>query len=363
VAPEPISWLWHQRIALGKVTLVAGDPGLGKSLLGLAISAAVSKGASWPVDGGRAPLGDVILLSAEDDLADTIRPRLDAAGADVSRIHMLTMVRDVESRTGQVTRRGFSLRRDISILAAELAARPDCRLVGIDPISAYLDGTDSHTNSDVRCLMAPLAELAAKFRVAVLAISHLNKGGQASAMYRFTGSLAFVAAARAGYAVVKDKEDATRRLVLPVKNNLAPDGTGLAYRISTTLSGAPRIEWEPEPVTISADEAMARPREEEEGSTLDDAQEFLSGLLANGPLQVRQIRSDADGAGYAWRTIQRAQKALGVEARKLGMKDGWVWSLPAKSAKNTEERQPQSLASFDTVGALRDPGQVDEGVL
>jgi putative DNA primase/helicase len=147
----------------------------------------------------------------------------------------------------------------IALLEEVLAAHPACKLVNIDPISAYLDGTDSHTNAAVRGLLAPLAELAAKFKVAIVAVSHLNKGGgQTSAMYRITASLAFVAAARAVYAVIKDKDDEGRRLMLPVKNNLSADRTGLAYRIGTATNGAPRIKWEREPVTVSADEAMAK---------------------------------------------------------------------------------------------------------
>ena len=121
-------------------------------------------------------------------IADTIRPRLDAADADLSHVHVLTMIQDLEPETGLLRPRSFSLRRDVAQLDEAVAERPECRLVIIDPISAYLDGTDSHNNSDVRGVLAPLAELAARRKVAVVAVSHLNKGGHGSAMYRTTGS-------------------------------------------------------------------------------------------------------------------------------------------------------------------------------
>lgn len=255
VQAEPIRWLWRGKLALGKVSLLAGDPGLGKSLVSLAVAAAVTRGAPWPVNGTRAPEGEVVLLSAEDDVADTIRPRLEAAGADVGRVHVLTMVRDLDP-DGRPFSRGFSLRRDLKLLDASLAERPSVRLVAVDPISAYLGDIDSHNNADVRGLLAPLAELAARHRVAVLCVSHLNKGG-GPAMYRTNGSLAFVAAARAAFMVTRDQADPARRLMLPLKNNLAPDVDGLAYSVQTAENEAPVVVWEPEAVTVTAEEALA----------------------------------------------------------------------------------------------------------
>ncbi|HTH17370.1 MAG TPA: AAA family ATPase, partial [Magnetospirillum sp.] len=203
VQSRPIEWLWPGRIARGKVTLIAGDPGLGKSFLTLDLAARVSRGSPWPdVPDASAPLGGVVLLSAEDDAEDTIRPRLDAAGADVHCIKLLHAVRH-NYRENQKEAL-FSLATDLPALEAAILAVPDCRLVVIDPITAYLGDTDSHKNAEIRGLIAPLAALAAKHGVAIVCVTHLNKSGSGPAIYRSIGSIAFVAAARAAWAVIKD---------------------------------------------------------------------------------------------------------------------------------------------------------------
>jgi putative DNA primase/helicase len=203
VVATPLSWLWPRRIARGKVTLVAGDPGLGKSQLTASLAACVSVGGCLPGSDYAAPLGSVLFLNAEDDAADTIRPRLEAAGADVARIHALDAVRTLGD-DGRVMQRGFDLARDIGALQGAARGIGDVALIVIDPISAYLGGTDSHRNADVRGLLAPLSALAADVGAAVLIVSHLNKTVGNDAMMRITGSLAFVAAARAAYIVARD---------------------------------------------------------------------------------------------------------------------------------------------------------------
>ena len=289
IAPEPIRWLWRDRIALGKVTIIAGDPGLGKSLVTIAMAAHVSKGQPWPVDGSPCEAGDVIILSAEDDPADTLRPRLDAAGADVSRVSIVKSVRSIPRGGDQPISRMFSLRADLKAMQLAALRLPACRLIIIDPISAYLDGTDSHNNADVRAVLAPMAEIAAAVGAAFVCVSHFNKGTGSSAMYRTTGSLAFVAAARAAFAVSRDKDNPARRLMLPIKNNLAPESTGgIAYAV-VAPQGVPMIAWDPDPVTtITADEALAPERREGDTSERErpereDAVRWLREFLSGGP--------------------------------------------------------------------------------
>ncbi len=351
VKPEKISWLWDQRIALGKVSLIAGDPGLGKSMVSLAMAAHVSTGKSWPVDGSICPVGDVVLLSAEDDPSDTIRPRLDAAGADVTRIKYFAAVRSEDG-----TRRGFSLEKDLVHLEQVLNDLVEPKLVIIDPVSAYLGGTDSHNNADVRALLAPLAELAARRKVAVVCVTHLNKSQGAEIMYRATGSLAFVAAARAVFAVTRDEDDQKRRLILPIKNNLGDDETGLAYSIAQNPVGAPYLLWETEPVTETAAEIFAKQPQRTEQ---ENAAEWLSDLLGNGPMRVTQVKTEATEAGLAWRTVQRAKAMLGAEAKKESFGGGWRWHLP-KSAKSPT---PGNLASFDECGVLRETKSANSDAL
>lgn len=341
VQPCEVEWLWPKRIAIGKITMLAGDPGLGKSFCSMDIAARVSAGKAWPdaPDVPRQP-GGVIVLSAEDALDDTIRPRLDAAGADASRICAIEAVHDLDPMTGKPRRRGFHLDKDIDNLAHALRQLKDCRLVIIDPISAYLGDSNSHNNAEVRALLSPLSDLAARYRVAVLAISHLNKG-HGEAMYRIMGSLAFVAAARAGYAVVKDSKDDTgqRRLILPIKNNLGDDESGLAYRIMETAGDdQPHVEWEPEVVYTTVNEALGVGKHDDEmpdsaeqkdrrRTQTAEAVDWLMSYLADGEKPARQVILDAKNDGIAQRTLERAKAQAGVVARREGFGENsrWVW--------------------------------------
>lgn len=352
VQPEAISWLWPGRIALGKITLIAGDPGLGKSLLTATMSAIVSKGLAWPLDDTLSPIGSVVLLSAEDEPGDTIRPRLDAAEADSKRIHVLQFIKDVDVK-GAPTQRMFSLKRDIAVLETLLSKRPECRLLVIDPISAYLEGADSHNNTDVRGLLAPLAKLAADHSIAVVLVQHLNKNSGSSAMYRSMGSVAFIAAARAAYIVTKDHQNPERRLVMPVKNNLAKDNTGLAYSVITAENGAPLIVWESEPVTITADEALAPSDSNDEKTDGDWATEVLKDILLDGPMQVVDVNSEAKSAGISQKSLRRAKEKLGIKSKKGGFKGGWVWSLPGhEGAQVDEDALPEREGTLGVGGHL-----------
>lgn len=326
VTPIPIDWLWPGRIALGKLSIIAGDPGLGKSMLSVALASHITNGASWPVNGEPCPRGSVIMLSAEDDPADTIRPRLDAAGADVSKVFFLDMVTDVDHE-GETFQRSFNISADLERLDSILAEAQDCRLITIDPISAYMGpGTDSHKNTDVRALLKPLADLAQKHAVSVVLISHLNKGAGA-AIYRTMGSLAFMAAARAGFIVVRDKEIAAKRLFLPLKNNLGDDRTGYSYQIGTDQGGIPRIEWGNEIETVTADEVLS-PIDQDEQPERASAAEFLREELKNGPVETKQLQKSARDAGHSWRTVIRAKEDIGIESEKRSFDKGWQWSIP-----------------------------------
>jgi hypothetical protein len=335
IQAKPINWLWPGRIARGKVSMLAGNPGLGKSQITAALAATVSTGGTWPVDRSRCEAGNAIILSAEDDPADTIRPRLEAAGADLSRVFILDAVVDGYRADGSEVQRGFNLKTDLSRLGKMLEEISGAALIVIDPITAYLGETDSHKNSDIRALLSPLGDLAAKHGAAVVCVSHMNKSGGGEALMRVMGSLAFVAAARAAFIVAKDADDPARRLFLPLKNNIGNDQSGLSFTVESAQVQSPsgaiatsRIAWGSEAVTVTADEAMTQRGDPEEQSDVHDAKDFLRGLLASGPVPTKQIQADATGAGYSWRTIQRAQKALGIEAVKDGMRGGWTWKLP-----------------------------------
>jgi RecA-family ATPase len=195
----------------------------------------------------------VILISAEDDPADTIRPRLDAHGADARKVHLLSAVRRVD-KDGQSSEVMFTL-ADVAALEAALKTRPDCRLIVVDPIGSFLGGrTDAHRDNEVRSVLAPVARLAEKYGPAVLVVAHRRKSTGDSADDLALGSRAFTAIARAVWHLSRDGKDKARRLLLPGKNNLAIEGGGLAF----TITGAPpALAWERDPVSMSADEALA----------------------------------------------------------------------------------------------------------
>ena len=325
VEPQEVRWLWPSRIPMGKITLIAGDPGLGKSFLTLDIASRVSTGAGWPDrPGERVEPRGVVLLSAEDDAADTIVPRLMAAGADLTRIEALQAVQVAGGK-----RAAFDLSRDVHHLREAVRRVAGCELVVVDPVSAYLGATDSHVNAEVRSCLAQLAAMAGDTGVAVVLVSHLNKGGESPrAIYRITGSLAFAAAARAVWAVTRDEADRTRRLMMPVKLNLAAaDTNGLAYSLAPPLHGTvPCIAWEAAPVAGDADDAMREP------TAVDEAVAFLQEVLADGPMSSTDLRKEADERGIGWRTVNRAQRRAGVVAEQQRSGDGtriggWMWRL------------------------------------
>jgi hypothetical protein len=331
ITPKPIDWLWNQQIALGKVTLIAGDPGIGKSVLTAAIAAHVTTGSPWPVCGTKPRLGGVIMLSAEDDPEDTIRPRLDAAGADVRRVYFMQSVHELDA-DGKIKERCFSLQKDIDALDRMLSQHVGgIDVVTIDPVSAYLGGGDSHNDADMRGLLMPIASLAVKHNVAVIVIGHLNKSSQLNAMYRVIGSLAFVAAPRAAYAVVRDQDDKERRLLLPIKNNIGNDKTGFAYRVEANADNVPVVIWETEPVEFSLAE-MADTVSERTPRPVEQAERWLEGVLSAGSaVLVNNLKEQAKSEGYSWATVRRAQKKLGIKPSKDRFDGQWTWKLPAVS--------------------------------
>jgi hypothetical protein len=342
---RPVRWLWHNRIARGKLNLIYGDPGLGKSHLTLDIAARVTRGFPWPDDpSSKAEPADVILLSAEDDIADTIAPRLDGAEADCTRVHVLNGV-SWKDASGTERERSITL-ADLPLLEQTLQARPDTALVIIDPVSAYVAEIDSHKNADVRGLLAPLAKLATHHNVAIVMVTHMSKMTGSKALYRATGSLAFIAACRTAWLVVEDGDDPTRRLFLMAKSNLAPLAGGLAFRISNG-----RLMWEGDPVSLRADEALgavempttARPRmHRPDAPKLDATAEWLKRRLADGPVASKEIQQDAKEALISVATLRRARHRLGIVPYRLTIPGPWLCHLPNAGSQDAHVSTPLS---------------------
>ncbi|MDD5050968.1 MAG: AAA family ATPase [Candidatus Pacebacteria bacterium] len=318
VKPEKIEWLWENRVPIGKLSLLVGDPGLGKSFLTLYMAARITTGSPWPDDPLKQSIlkGAVIILTAEDDIADTVLPRLKTNEADVSKVVAIQGVKcpDIE---GQCY---FNLIAHLPALEQAIIQTPESRLVIIDPITAYLGKTDSNKNAEVRGALAPLAALAGKYRVAVVGVSHLTKNQGIKAIYRTMGSLAFTAAARAVWVVSKDKDNPNRRLFTPCKSNLSIESTSLAFSIIDGM-----VCFEPEQLNISTDEALSTEPGEDKGA-LQEAEDFLREVLKEGAMLSRDVWKEAAENKIAERTLKRAKANLGIVSEKSP--SGWMMELP-----------------------------------
>jgi hypothetical protein len=356
---KPVVWMWEERIACAKLNVLAGDAGLGKSQTTANFAAIVSTGGYFPDSDTPAIKGNVIFLSAEDDPADTIKPRLVAAGADVNHVYILDAIK-TKSREGKEGIRNFDLSEDIERLAAIMDKVGNVRLVVIDPISAYMGGTDSHNNADMRGLLAPLSAMAAKHGAAVLLVTHLNKSQNPDIMARVMGSIALVAAARAGFVVVKDTKEPDTRYFLPIKNNIGNDREGFAYHIETVVLSdeitTSKIVWHEGAVDAHK---ILHPEPEVKPTATTAASAFLHTLLAEKPMLASDIFEEAIGGGYSKAAMQRAANRLKVHRKKCGMQGGWYWSLSefgdftppeaptAESVEDTEDFIDLSAASSE----------------
>lgn len=338
---------------MGKLTVIAGDPGFGKSLLTVAMASTVTNEAKWPDCEECSPFGSVVLLSAEDDDGDTVKPRLMAAQADETKVHSLSSV--IDTPTG---RRGFSLDTDIDKLAKAIEAVPDCRLLVIDPISAFMGNVDSHNVADVRGVLSELADLAQRRQFAVLYVTHLNKG-KGTPMSRVSGSGAYVAAARSAMLVGRDPQDPKRRVLTMLKANLTTESRGVAYSIQSNESGQPVIGWEAGPVDLSPEDLLGH----ESGLShreRDDAKEWLRKALAQGPVESIEIEQLAAFAGHSERTLFRAKKELGIKSKRLrGAKRAWQWRLPDQDCQSTPPNIVGNVGNVDSVNGQDGQGCQD----
>jgi hypothetical protein len=330
IVPEKIEWIWPGFVASGRPTGLVGYPGLGKSQVAIDLAATVSTGRDWPGGASNRKAGHVIILAAEDDPADTIVPRLIAAGADRSRIHIVKAVKDGDGE------RPFNLSVDLVRLEKEHDLG-QVNLLEIDPVSAYLGSTKgNHVNrnngGDVRTVQDRLAIFAAKHELAILAVSHLNKSSGARAITRIMGSLEWVAAPRAVF-LVTEEVGTGRRLFLPLKNNLAPDRFGYAFRIENRIVAdgitTSAIVWDHDPVTITAEEALAAAAKKPPSAAID----FLQQALSDGPMDQTEIVRLGREAGFTEKNLRSAREKLGVKPTKegFGAKGKWVW-VPAGGA-------------------------------
>lgn len=344
VAPEPVEWLWKPRIPLRKLTILEGHPGVGKSTITHEIAAAVSTGRALPGDDDAEGLaGQVLILTAEDGVADTVRPRLEAAGADLQNVHVVRAVCYEGS-----TARDPELPGDIEALTGPIMEYAGTRLVIVDPLSAFLAGkTDTYKDHDIRRALAPLARVADDFHIAILVVRHLTKATSGPAILAGGGSIGIIGAARSSLLAAVDPEDEKRRVLAVVKANLAAKPPSLSYAIAPATIyrnedeaiETSRIRWLGESAH-SADALIQASRDHEARGELEEAIDWLKAQLADGPKEKKPLVRQALAAGIATRTLERAKEKLSVVHKRKGFGEAMTveWSIPATSPLYTRPR-------------------------
>ena len=362
IRPESVKWLWPGWLAAGKIHIIAGIAGHGKSTLLFSIAATVSKGGRWP-DGTWAEAGEVVIWSGEDDPGDTIVPRLIAAGADLSKIHI------VEDVIIDGKKRSFDPAEDMPILRKAMASRR-VKLLIIDPIVAAVSG-DSHKNAEVRRSLQPLVDLAAGLDVAVYGVTHFTKGTAGrDPIERVTSSLAFGALTRLVTVATKLPDDGNHpqgaRLFARAKSNIGPDGGGFHYFIEVgPIPGHPEIEntfitWGDQ-VDGTARELLGRAEAlEPDDFKSREAVEWLRDALTDGPQPAKELLSAAKQVGISRTTLQRAKDRLKVRSTKVGFAKGWGWYIPEDSVEEPIHPGAESSAQKHTqhIDSIEDSAKV-----
>ena len=306
IQPEEVQWLWYPYIPLGKLTVIQGDPGEGKTTFVLAMIAALTKGEALPE---REPLDPVNILyqTAEDGLADTIRPRLDALGADCSRVLVI-----------DESKRELSLSDERIRQAME---ETGAKLLVLDPLQAYLGAeVDMHRANEVRPILKRLGSVAEQMGCAVVLIRHLNKMQGQKSGHRGMGSVDFQAAARSVLLVGRAKEDPQLRIVVPDKSSLAPEGESIAFALDPEQG----FQWKGY-CAYNAEELLGGSTKQVQTKTMQ-AEETLRNLLDK-PAPAEEILRRITAAGISERTLMTAKKNLGVLSEKRGGQ--WFWRLPS----------------------------------
>jgi len=316
---KPVDWLWNGRIPLGCITILEGDPGVSKSTIAMTMAAHVTMGTMWP-DGEVCPIGSVIVANAEDPEDSVVTPRLIAAGATLSKVHVIVP-------SGGL----FQIPENVPEIT-QLVKDEGVKLIVFDPLEAYLSmKVNTIGNKEIRHAFQSLEDLAKRTNCAVVIVRHLNKDAGKPAIYRGGGSIAVIAAARSSILVAEDPSDKDLKVMVRNKGNWAAPKPGLRYRtvevkilstegeVTTT-----QIKWEGD-VKSTAGAILSSNVDVETQSAIADASEWIKGFLANGEAPMNEVMKDGSRAGFERRIMFRAAKLLGVEW-KQDLK-GWIWSI------------------------------------
>ena len=329
---KKIDWLWKNVIAYGKMTLFAGEPGVGKSQLLLYIASIVSKGGCFHFERAPCKAGRVLLVSGEDSSEDTIKPRLLALGADLNNIDNVKGLRK-QDKNGNLYYDAICLVEHMADLEAKIKSG-NYKLIIVDPISIYLGSVDENKNKEIRSALATITALAERHGLALVINSHFSKPSGMSnknAIYRVMGSIGFAAAARIVYGIMKDPDDAKRRLFVPIKNNIGQDETGLVYQIKgLMLEGqieTSRVDWLNEKIDKTANEILNAGLSLD-SPKLDEVKQFLTEMLKNGSVSLSEIRKEATERGFSANRLYKAKDELKInESDSISRKRGKIWAL------------------------------------
>jgi len=363
VRSEKREWLWQHRIASGALSMIAGLPGEAKTTIAFEVTARITRGEVLPGNDAPTEQGSVLIMSAEDHEKQTIKPRLAAAGADMTKVFSIDATVDDKD---DINNRLLSLKADLKKLGRLVEKlreeNNNIRLVIIDPISAYVGEGDSHKNSQVRGMLTPLSKLAEKHKFAVLLVSHYKKNAEGTtALYRVTDSIAFVAACRTVLLTGREMDDegnpTGRKLLLNGKPNIIPEDTpGLAYRTDTVAvtledgntDDVPRIKWDGF-VDTTPDEAMAAVLGTSGADKITRAAEWLETLLTDHPMPEKEVHKRAYNQKFSRATLKRAKKRAGVISTQQGFgraKVSW-WAIPEGEPEASPPPEPELSGDDD----------------
>lgn len=303
---------------------------LGESTLLCELAARISRGEALP-GGEPAPPRKVLLLSAEDDLVDTIRPRIDAAGGDPTRILALRSFPSLLD--SNQPSRPFVIPGDVRLFEGIILNLKPALLI-IDPLVAYLErGYNANSDQASRRALASLTALGECTGVAIVVVRHLNKSAGRNPLYRGAGSIGIIGAARCGLLLARDPDDPHRRLLAATKGNLGPPPPTLAFRLHPDPhTGAARVVWDGESSWNAAELLQNTAATVAARSVLTEARSWLRQALADGPRPAAEVQTEARLLGFGHSTYHSARKAEGVVARKEQLLNGrWLLDLPPSS--------------------------------
>jgi archaellum biogenesis ATPase FlaH len=348
VEPEPVTWLWDRFIPAGKITLLVGDPGCGKSWLSIGIAAGLSRGWHLPGDERRSEASSTVFVNYEDGIGDTIRPRAGRSDADLSRILVIDGVENEEHASA------FQI-GDIDALEATLAERPDVSLVVIDPVSCLLGDVDMFRDNEVRAALQPLKLLAERTGVAIVLVAHLRKGEAERALYRVSGSIGFVGLARSVLLVATDPESG-RRSVSRLKGNLSEEPQPVEFDIDRD-----GFAWKGVAPELTAERMLAPTTGRRKASR--EIEDFILEQLRDGAQPAKEIIASGEERGFHKRALQRVAAALHVKIARVGFgpKGHFEWSLGIDDVP-LDTHNMSSISPMESMGRIDDTGDIGDSI-